>query len=481
MARMNELWKAVGRTDAPPTADRRAVKARVNAALNADPQERKQPMTKKLRFPLVLAAVLAATMIVTAFAVELTVGWESFLGRTPREAVTTIGVSAATGDYTLTLQEAIVDDDGTAFLLALTRNDGGVITGNPQLNGNIYHWDVKVDGEYPNMSTPALPQPIRSEDGKTVYYCMEFRNMDIDGQSLAGRTITFLCRGLADMDWSEEELAMTRETVSLAPLASVARQLDLSYEDITAFSEANDELSALVAEQSIQAAIPLTRVESAKAQISAVLFTEDGLTVAVGRDEGLHRKGQYLVSSAIAAALTDTRTGESWGCDGYVLRGNEEEFFLSFFHDCPLTLEDLPYVEVTVRYRMEKVLSDEPVELSFSADVGHQVTVELDQKIEFNSFAAHVAAAKISALRLRLIIECKEQGDSDDGKNNTQWELVYRDGSRVALLANPHHYDWELGMGWIELVALSEDDSRQLIDPEQVAAVSVNGNEIPFP
>lgn len=69
--------------------------------------------------------------MVGAFAVELTVGWESFLGRIPREAVTDVGVSAVTGDYTLTLQEAIVDDSGAAFLLALTRNDGGCWRGTP--------------------------------------------------------------------------------------------------------------------------------------------------------------------------------------------------------------------------------------------------------------------------------------------------------------------------------------------------------------
>ena len=57
----------------------------------------------------------------------LTVGWDSFLGRTPAEGVTAVGERAVTGEYTLTLQEAIVDDEGAAFLLALTRNDGGVL------------------------------------------------------------------------------------------------------------------------------------------------------------------------------------------------------------------------------------------------------------------------------------------------------------------------------------------------------------------
>ena len=103
--------------------------------------------TLHLRKPL-LAAVLAAAMIVTAFAVELTVGWENFMGRRPaEEAVTAVGASAVTGDYTLTLREAIVDDTGAAFLLALTRTDGGVLEGDPRLNGRLYGWDILVDGE----------------------------------------------------------------------------------------------------------------------------------------------------------------------------------------------------------------------------------------------------------------------------------------------------------------------------------------------
>ncbi len=41
-----------------------------------------------------------------------------------------------------------------------------------------------------------------------------------------------------------------------------------------------------------------------------------------------------------------------------------------FCEDCPLTASDLPYVELEVSYQMEKVLSDEPVELTFRAEKG---------------------------------------------------------------------------------------------------------------
>lgn len=454
--------------------------------------EEENPMkTRKYTFKAVLvAAVLAVAMLVSALAVELTVGWENFLGRTPKDAVTAVGESAVMGDHTLTLQEAIVDDHGVAFLLALTRNDGGVIEGDPQINGNIYHWDVKVDGEYPNMSRSALPPSIRSEDGKTVYYCTEFENENEDSESLVGRTVTFLCRGLADMDWSEEELAMTKETVSLAPLASVAQRVDMSYKDITVFGKENEELNALVAEQSKQAAIPLARMDSTKVKVSAVLFVEDGLAVAVGDDEDLCRQGDYLISGGNAVSLRDTRTGETWGCNGYVRQGAGDEFFyLSIFKDCPLTEEDIPFVEVTVYYRMEKVLFDQPVELSFLIPEGRQMTKMLDQNVDFFYYgdcSSHVTQARASALRVRLSVDRMDRKEwlsgpeRETAQANTLWTLVQKDGSQISLKVTSDRFDEELGAGWLDLEAQNEDGERQLIDPDKVEALMVGETLIPL-
>ncbi len=434
-----------------------------------------------------LAACLALALAVGAAAVSLTVGWESFLGRTPKEAVTPVGVSAITGDYTLTLQESIVDDTGAAFLLALTRNDGEVIQGDPQLNGNIYHWDVKVDGAFPNMGMWDH-QSILSDDGKTAYYCMEFeaQGKEWDTERVTGKTITFQCDGVADMDWTEEELAMTQETVSLAPLALSAQQVDMSYEDLTTFGEENDELSALVAEQARKATIPLVRMASPRVNISAVLFTKDGLAVAVGDEEGLYRQGQYLISGGRALCLVDTRTGETWNCDGYVHRGKEDPFYLSLFRDCPLTTADLPYVEVTVCYRAEKVLSDQPVELSFVANVSQQTEVELDRDVDFRyhggDCSVHAVGVKISPLRLLLNIDRIDRWlQKSGGTDYTTWEMVNRDGSRTLLkVGGLYPCDETQEIGRIKLVAVNEAGDRRLIDPDQAAALSIDGVEIPL-
>lgn len=446
-------------------------------------QEETPMKTRKFTFkPVLIAATLAAVMLVSALAVELTVGWESFLGRTPPEgAATDVGVSAVTGDYTLTLRESIVDDDGAAFLLALTRNDGQVLAGDPALS----FWDVEVDGEFPNMSMGVQPS-IRSEDGKTVYYCVEFEaeGEEWDKDSVLGKTITFQCDGVVDKEWTEEELALTTEKVSLAPLAQTARQVDLRYDDICA-GEGDEELLPLVKELSAQASVPLTRPGEGKSRVSAVLFSEDGLMVAVDDWNGAVQQGQYRIGQGAALVLTDTRTGEKWNCSGYVKRGGETGFYLSAFLDCPLTQEDLPYVDVTVSYQMDKVLSDQPVELPFTASEGLQTTETLDQDITFNylgDFSAHLTGARISALRVRLAFDRGERAgwDWENRADTSSWAVRYKDGSQVPL-GLPTIKDEELdGTGWIGLEGRDENSNRLLIDPAQVEAILVGETVIPL-
>lgn len=462
---------------------------RIRTRLTSQPTQQEVICMKKktlyLRAPLV-AAVLAVVLAATALAVEWTVGWESFLGRAPREAVTPVDVSAVTGDYTLTLQESIVDDDGAAFLLALTRNDGGVLEGEPQLRGNLYGWDVKVDGEFPNMSTESH-QPIFSEDRKTAYYCMEFeaQGEQWDETSVIGRTITFQCDGVVDLTWGEEELAESFETVSLAPLAQTARQVDMSYEDICG-GENESELLALVEELSAQASIPLTLRGEEMAQVRAVFFTNDGCPmVAVSDRDRLVRQGQYLISQGVAVALTDTRTGERWAYQSGTRRGDDENtVYVSGFNGSPLTAEDLPYMEVTVKYTMDKVLSDQPVELSFTAGEGHQRTVALDTNISFNYLGdctAHVTGAKLSALRLELTFDRLERSGWDwenHPEKNTKWALVNKDGTRVLLCAPMIRQNEETGEGYIRLEGVDENGERRLIDPDQVAALDIGGREV---
>ena len=67
MARIDRLWRDMGGPGVPPKTDRRRIKARVNAALDADPAERKVYMRQKLRVAL-LAAALTAAIVGSAMA-----------------------------------------------------------------------------------------------------------------------------------------------------------------------------------------------------------------------------------------------------------------------------------------------------------------------------------------------------------------------------------------------------------------------------
>ncbi len=460
---------------------------RIRAQLATRPIHQEDISMKKktlhLRTPLV-AAALTAALVVTALAVELTVGWENFLGPTPKEAVTPVGVSAVTGDYTLTLQESIVDDDGAAFLLALTRIDGEVLEGKPEL----LYWNIKVEGDFPNMSMGSQ-EPIRSADDKTIYYCCDFeaQGADWDEDSVLGKAIAFQCDGVADADWTEEEIErIRRETVSLAPLAQTVRRLDVSRKDLYS-AEQREALVPLVEEMSAQATIPLVKMGEGKAWISAVLISNDALPiVVVHNSRGAVRQGQYLMGNCTALTLTDTRTGEQWGCTGFTWQGDNEGFYLCNFQDCPITEDTLPYFEVTVDYGTQKLLSDEPVELTFTAGEGHQTTVALDEDIAFNYIGdctAHVTAASISALRLQLTFDQMERSGwdwEDHPQKNTQWTLVEKNGTQVLLTPPAIRKAEETGAGYIRLEGINEDLDRRLIDPDQVAALSIGGHEIPL-
>ena len=242
----------------------------------------------------------------------------------------------------------------------------------------------------------------------------------------------------------------------------------------------------LVAELSAQATVPLTKMGEGGARVSAVLFTGDGRPmVAVGNRRGQVRQGQYLTSYCTAGALIDTRTGERWGCTGYAWVGDEEEgFYLCDFDSCPMMVEDLPYLELTASYGAEKVLSDEPVELSFSTGVGHQVIAELDESVEFHYYGdctVHVTGAKLSALRVSLTVDSMERAGWDwtGSEDNTRWVLLEKDGGQIPLTPPKSRVDGETGTGQLLLEGYDRGE-RLLMDPDQAEALLVGEKRIPL-
>lgn len=119
MARMDELWKAVGGPGRPPAANVRAVKARVNAALDADPSERRIYMRQKLRIAVVTAAAaLAITGSALAVAANRDMVQVFFKGDTApaQEYVDSTVRSVRDENYTLTVESAMADET-TVYLV----------------------------------------------------------------------------------------------------------------------------------------------------------------------------------------------------------------------------------------------------------------------------------------------------------------------------------------------------------------------------
>lgn len=125
MARMDELWKAVGGPGTPPAADSRAVKARVNAALDADRNERRMYMRQKLRIAI---GAVAAAIAVTGSALAVTNNWDMiqvfFKGDTApaQEYVDSTARSVSDENYTLTMDGSMADENTIYLIATFTAN-----------------------------------------------------------------------------------------------------------------------------------------------------------------------------------------------------------------------------------------------------------------------------------------------------------------------------------------------------------------------
>ena len=126
MARMDELWRAVGGFGTPPAADSRAVKARVNSALDADRNERRIYMRQKLR---IVIGTVAAAIAVTGSALAVTSNWDMvqifFQGDTTpaQEYVDSIARAVCDENYTLTVESAMADETTVYLVATFTANN----------------------------------------------------------------------------------------------------------------------------------------------------------------------------------------------------------------------------------------------------------------------------------------------------------------------------------------------------------------------
>ncbi|HJC40341.1 MAG TPA: DUF4179 domain-containing protein, partial [Candidatus Intestinimonas pullistercoris] len=272
-------------------------------------RQRREQKPAPGRRPLPKAALLCACLLLAlmagAAAAGLSGGWTWFFEGVPEGAVTTVEVSQTCGDYTLTLEEAIVDRRGAVFLLALTRADGGAVDPEAELRRNTVDFRVLVDGVWLTGSMHD-EEPVLSADGKTLYFCMEFRDMGWrEVRSLLDGTITFQAGGVAKAP--EEPLT---GTVDLAPLAE--REVPSLERERT-----REDAAQAVEQQDI--ALPLSQDHLfPRYQVRGAYVQEGTLAVVVSQGESgqVERSGALACAGVTAGALTDSRTGQQYLCTG---------------------------------------------------------------------------------------------------------------------------------------------------------------------
>lgn len=143
MDRLNELWRAVDGPGKGPQADVRAVKARVNAALDADPTERRTHMEQKFRTALATVG-LAAAMAVTAVAAgpTLSEALQKALGDFVPYAQSLEGVVESEG-FRLEVVSALTDANHAMVYAQLTDLEGARLE-NLKADGKL---DLPLEGE----------------------------------------------------------------------------------------------------------------------------------------------------------------------------------------------------------------------------------------------------------------------------------------------------------------------------------------------
>lgn len=438
---------------------------------------------RPLRMVLIAAAV-AALLVTAALAAGLFGGWEAFFGKVPDNVTTPVGVSTTSGDYTIALEETIVDEDGAAFLLSLRRTDGGVLEGEP----GLYDMWLEIAGEPATMSF-SYQDPIRSEDGTTIYQCFQFQHYEKNIETLEGQEIVVSWKGIIDEEWTEEEnQALRLETVSLAPLAPVVKQTQVNF-PIYADVEDPDFVAAMdvMDATAVTGTLPMTKSGGKGYSLAGGVLSQDGKTLALalyslgGKYEPV-RDGDYLTRWAHIVALTDTRTGERADMDAAVWTSRASYSVGLFELGQPLALEDLPYLEATVEYRIVKYLSDEPFELAFTVtDSGYRVEYALDRQVDMgfaglnHRYDVHVTALRVSPLRLRIFFDTIESMEKEPSED-TPCKLIYADGREIPL------------EGGVSLGAVDRPEENHyltfqtteniLFDPDQAAAIQLGDTRI---
>ena len=420
--------------------------------------------------PLAVAAVLCALLTIGAAAVGISGAWRYFAPSLPQNSVETVGVSQTAGAYTLTVEEAVVDEGNFMLLLALTRTDGGPI--DPEISPATSSMDlaVTVDGRSFGRSTDCQ----LSSDGRTLYICYENVGSPTE-TSILGRPITLRADGVAVKLWDEEGYARIRCDTPI-PLASLAEWETPDFSDVP-LEEHVEEI--VWAATSRETTLPLFTVEEVPLlTLRGAAMTSEGLALVT--QDASYVSGDLAYTESGCETLIDTRTGARYAClsgHGAMLEDGTWAM-LEVFNDCPFTLEDLPYLEVEVSYAADRVLSDQPFSLTFTVEESSGWSLPLEGVLKLDGLTLHPVELRLSALELRVFFQDKAEAAFSLYQDGTAPVVHLADGTDVATTwVGGRHLGTALPS--VGFQTIDADGERVFIDPGQVVSITFGGLEIP--
>ncbi len=435
-----------------------------------------RPRLHPFRRGVVFAAAGAALALsVGAAAVAGVNGmWGAFFGSVPSNAVSAVGVSQTAGDYTLTVEDAIVDENSALLLLSLCRADGEAIDPRARLRTNTLDVELLADAGESQTGSSGFTGPRLSEDGRTLYFCYEHRR-DEPTYGLLGQALTFTADGVGiRLSYPDGHLDVQGgAAVSLAPLAE---------QDIPVFAgsklmthgKISADIREAVERQDLSFALPqadLAPQSFPQYTLRGLVFTADGPVLALR--EGTFRSGDLVCTYVRADALIDTRDGTRYEFSasmGHDL-ADGTNVSLHIFRDCSLTAEDLPYLELEVSYSIDRLLSEEPFSLSFTPDSTCAVAIPVEDTVTIAGTELHPTQVRLSALGILVYFD----DDMDDAG------LLYHDGTAPILtLADGTTLvtEWAGGNGpqngscSIRFGAKDETGQRIFFDTSQIRSVT---------
>lgn len=238
MARLDELWRSVDGPGSPPHLDSRRVKARVNAALDADQAERKMYMKQKLRAALIAAAAIAA---LTGSAFAATTGWTGlsawFKGDPApvQEYVDNTVRSVSDENYSFTVEGSAADDSSvylTATITALSGEAKEFLYDECFVSMDTL--DVWIPSQDPDAPSDSLrPVGFGSRELQSTQENSRRFALAVDSLPYPVDTLYVRCGYMEKGKWVKVPVSAPAPSVTVHIGASGAGALDLTYTEGT--------------------------------------------------------------------------------------------------------------------------------------------------------------------------------------------------------------------------------------------------------